>query len=54
MAGPRQPQRLDALPGAHVEHPQPPPDREARGYLLVELPGDQLLPYDGPQTAGAR
>ncbi|GED87448.1 hypothetical protein TNCT6_45330 [Streptomyces sp. 6-11-2] len=46
MPGPGQPQRLRALAHPHVEHPQPLPDREPRGYLLVELPGHQLLSYD--------
>ncbi|MFD7234971.1 hypothetical protein ACFWAT_06635 [Streptomyces syringium] len=43
MAGTGQPQRLRALAEADVEHAQPPADREPRGYLLVQLPGDQLL-----------
>ncbi|GAA3481764.1 hypothetical protein GCM10018966_062950 [Streptomyces yanii] len=43
MAGPGQPQRLRALSHADIENPQPLTDREARGYLLVELPGDELL-----------
>ena len=51
MAGPGQPQRLRALAHADVEHPQPLPDREPAGYLLVELPGHQLLPYDIAQPA---
>ena len=51
VPGPGQPQRLRALAHAHVEDPQPLPDREASGYLLVELPGDQLLSYDLAQSA---
>ncbi|GGZ09900.1 hypothetical protein GCM10010365_31330 [Streptomyces poonensis] len=45
VPGTRQPQRLRAPAHAHVQHPQPLPDREPPGYLLVELPGHQLLPY---------
>ncbi|WP_234384433.1 hypothetical protein [Streptomyces sp. MMG1121] len=51
MAEPGQPQCLRALAHPHVEHPQPLPDREPPGYLLVQLPGDQLLPYDIAQPA---
>ncbi|GAA0324713.1 hypothetical protein GCM10009540_50480 [Streptomyces turgidiscabies] len=51
MAGPGQPQRLRALAHTDVEHPQPLPDREPPGYLLVELTGDQFLSYDIPQPA---
>ncbi|GAA1426229.1 hypothetical protein GCM10009601_34730 [Streptomyces thermospinosisporus] len=51
MPGPGQPQRLRALAHADVQHPQPPADREAGGYLLVQLAGDQFLPYDVPQAA---
>lgn len=51
VSGPGQPQRLGALPHAHVEHPQPLPDREAADYLLVDLAGDQLLSYDLTQCA---
>ncbi len=50
VPGPCQPQRLGALPHADVEDPQPLAHREAADYLLVELPGHQLLPYDVPQT----
>jgi len=48
---PGQPQRLRALAHPHVEYSQPLPDREPPGYLLVELPGDQLLSYDITQPA---
>ncbi|GAA2725129.1 hypothetical protein GCM10010315_56590 [Streptomyces luteosporeus] len=52
MAGPGQPHRLGAPAGADVEHAQPPADREEGGYLLVDLPGDEL-PTDGvPQPPG--
>lgn len=51
MTEPGQPQGLRALAHPHVEHPQPLPDREPPGYLLVELPGHQLLPYDIAQPA---
>ncbi|GGV68299.1 hypothetical protein GCM10010294_23910 [Streptomyces griseoloalbus] len=50
MTGPGQPQRLRTPAHAHVEHPQPPPDREAPHYLLLQLAGHQLLPNDVPQT----
>ncbi len=46
VPGPRQPQRLCALPHPDVEHPQPLPHGEAGGYLLVDLAGHQLLSYD--------
>ncbi|GAB2740529.1 hypothetical protein GCM10027072_40090 [Streptomyces bullii] len=51
MPEPGQAQRLRPLAHPHVEHPQPLPDREPPGYLLVQLAGHQLLPYDVPQTA---
>jgi hypothetical protein len=51
MPGPGQPQRLRALAHSDVEHPQSLPDREPAGYLLVELPGHQLLSYDITQPA---
>ncbi len=51
MPGAGQPQRLRALAHAHVEHAQPLPHGEPPGYLLVELPGDQFLPYDITQAA---
>lgn len=51
VPGPGQPQGLRALTHAHVEDPEPLPDREASGYLLVDLPGDQLLSYDLTQRA---
>jgi hypothetical protein len=51
MPGPGQPQRLRALAHPDVEDPQPLPHREPPGYLLVELPGHQLLPYDITQAA---
>ncbi|GGU78665.1 hypothetical protein GCM10010260_08960 [Streptomyces filipinensis] len=51
MTEPGQPQRLRALTHPDVEHPQPLSDREPPGYLLVELPGHQLLPYDITQVA---
>ncbi|GGL85653.1 hypothetical protein GCM10010129_31710 [Streptomyces fumigatiscleroticus] len=53
MPGPGQPQRLRALSHAHVEHPQPLPDREPRGYLLLQLPAHQLLPDRVAQAAEA-
>ncbi len=46
VPGPGQPQRLGALAHPDVEHAQPPAHGEAPGYLLVQLPGHQLLPYD--------
>ncbi|GHF91227.1 hypothetical protein GCM10018783_72580 [Streptomyces griseosporeus] len=51
VTGAGQPQRLRALAHPDVEHPQPLPDREPPGYLLVELARDQLLPYDVTQPA---
>ncbi|GGX66119.1 hypothetical protein GCM10010515_37140 [Streptomyces fructofermentans] len=51
MSGPGQPQRLRPLAHAYVEHPQALSHREAPGYLLVELPGDELLAYDIAQRA---
>nr|BFD85256.1 hypothetical protein StreXyl84_46570 [Streptomyces sp. Xyl84] len=54
MPGPGQPQCLRALPHPDVEHPQPLPDGKAPGYLLVELPGHQFLPYDITQSAQLR
>ncbi|GGV39217.1 hypothetical protein GCM10010277_26800 [Streptomyces longisporoflavus] len=51
MPGAGEPQRLRALAHAHVEHAQPLPHGEAPGYLLVELPGDQLLAYGVTQAA---
>ncbi|MFG3393223.1 hypothetical protein [Streptomyces parvus] len=43
MTGPREAQRLGALAHADVQDTQPPAHREPPGYLLVQLPGDQLL-----------
>ncbi|GEK04132.1 hypothetical protein TNCT1_64080 [Streptomyces sp. 1-11] len=51
MAEPGQPQRLRTPAHPHVEHPQPLPDREPPGHLLVELPGHQLLSHDVTQAA---
>ncbi|MEG3626309.1 hypothetical protein [Streptomyces poriticola] len=53
MPGARQAQRLGAAPHTDVEHPQPTADREPPGQLLVQLPGDQLLPYELRQPTGA-
>ncbi|GAA0414690.1 hypothetical protein GCM10010357_39940 [Streptomyces luteireticuli] len=43
MPGAGQPQGLGAVGEAHVQDAQPPPDREADAYLLVELPADELV-----------
>ena len=51
VPGAGQAQRLRALAHADVEHAQPLPHGEARGYLLVELPGDQLLADRVAQSA---
>ncbi|GAB1330101.1 hypothetical protein ACE1SV_44400 [Streptomyces sennicomposti] len=51
MTGAREAQRLRALAHPDVEHPQPLPDGEPPGYLLLQLPGDQFLPYDIAQPA---
>ncbi|GAA5042404.1 hypothetical protein GCM10023336_03220 [Streptomyces similanensis] len=51
MTGPGEPQRLRAPAHPDVEHPQPLPDGEPPGYLLLQLPGDQFLPYDVAQPA---
>jgi hypothetical protein len=51
VPGPGQSQRLRALAHPHVEHPQPLPDGEPPGYLLVELAAHQLLSYDITQPA---
>ncbi len=51
MTGPSEPQRLGALTHTDVEDPQPLPHRVPPGYLLIELPGHQLLSYDVPQSA---
>src|SRR5882757_10574117 len=67
MARSGQPQRLGALSGADVQHPQPAPGVRAGragagvtpwglgegGQLLVQLAGDQLLPDGVPQSAEA-
>ncbi|GAA2933439.1 hypothetical protein GCM10020221_31460 [Streptomyces thioluteus] len=43
VPGAGQPQGLGAVGEAHVQDAQPPPDREAAAYLLVELPADELV-----------
>lgn len=53
VPGPCEAQGLGALAHPDVEDPQPLSHREAAGYLLVQLPCDQFLPHDVPQTAEA-
>jgi hypothetical protein len=60
VAGAGQPQRLGALPGADVQHPQrarpavgPVRGTGEGGELFVELAGDQLLADGVPEPAEA-
>ena len=50
VTGPRETQRLDAPAHTDVQDAQPLTDREPPGYLLVQLPGHELL-ADGVPSA---